>query len=298
MSTKITVLLKNTFTGHKQSVYCMCLDGKGGFFSAGSDGFIVHWESPDMTTGVLFAQIPEAIYSVAYLPHSDTILAGTQFGQLYFLQKKSSPKIVKIATHGIVWILPVPGGDIFVLLGDGQLCVITENGHIQKMVQFSIKSLRYAALTEKGNVLICGSEGVVWEMDTALNILQKHKIDDSSIFRVLEWNKQWIYAGRSAKIVQWNTANAEKKVTDAHWFTIHALSVSPNGKWLGTGSMDKTIRLWDEQLNLLKVIDLAKMQGHKSSVNEILWLNNQVFVSCSDDALIKCWKVESEEPEI
>ncbi len=275
----------------------MCLDGKGGFFSAGSDGYIVHWESSESTTGVLFAQIPEAVYSVSYLPHSNTILAGTQFGQLYFLQKKTSPKMVKIATHGIFWILTVPGGNLFVLLGDGQLCVMSHAGEIRKMVQLSIKSLRYAALTEKGNVLICGSEGVVWEMDTALNILQKQKIDDSSIFRVLEWNKQCIYAGRSAKIGQWNSENEVKKVVDAHWFTIHALSVSPNGKWLGSGSMDKSIRLWDEQFNLLKVIDLAKIQGHKSSVNEILWLSDTEFVSCSDDAHIKCWKVEVQEPQ-
>ena len=73
----------------------MCLDGKGGFFSAGSDGFIVHWESPEMTTGVLFAQIPEAVFSLTYLPESNTVLVGTQFGQLYFLQKETLLHLTK-----------------------------------------------------------------------------------------------------------------------------------------------------------------------------------------------------------
>ena len=58
---KLTLFHQSDFTGHKQSVYCVISDGEQGFFTAGSDGFIVQWSNPNENEGVVFARVPEAV---------------------------------------------------------------------------------------------------------------------------------------------------------------------------------------------------------------------------------------------
>ena len=86
----------------------------------------------------------------------------------------------------------------------------------------------------------------------------------------------------------------ELKSLDAHWYTIHSVKFSPSKTILASASMDKTIRLWSgKDFKLLKVIDTTKFEAHKSSVNGLIWLNDNLLISCSDDASIKCWEILS-----
>jgi WD40 repeat protein len=58
--------------------------------------------------------------------------------------------------------------------------------------------------------------------------------------------------------------------------------------------MDKTIKIWaTENFQLLKVIDKTKQNGHLSSVNKCLWMDDETLLSGSDDRTIMMWKIEN-----
>ena len=80
----------------------------------------------------------------------------------------------------------------------------------------------------------------------------------------------------------------------AHMFTINSIEFNPAGTYFLTGSMDKTIKLWDAgNFELLKVIDKERFGGHLSSVNNLVWSSykNRV-ISCSDDRTISLWEIK------
>jgi len=68
---------------------------------------------------------------------------------------------------------------------------------------------------------------------------------------------------------------------------------SPDGLHIATGSMDKTIKIWEsETLQLKKVIDYARYGSHQNSVNRLIWSPfENLLVSCSDDKNISVWKI-------
>jgi WD40 repeat protein len=58
--------------------------------------------------------------------------------------------------------------------------------------------------------------------------------------------------------------------------------------------MDKSIKIWDaENFRLLKVIDKARHAGHGTSVNKLLWSEDQNrLLSVSDDRSASIWDIQ------
>ena len=99
----------------------------------------------------------------------------------------------------------------------------------------------------------------------------------------------YAFGGRDAKIWLTDDRLHIHKKMDAHWFSIHALAFSPDGNYLASGSMDKSIRLWDTESGELLV---HKELAHRSSVNQFIWLDRETLISCSDDTQIISWKIK------
>ncbi len=269
----------------------MCLDGQGGFFSAGSDGFVVHWKSIDIADGVLFAQVPEPIFCMAFLPELEMILAGTQSGKIYYLKKGSEPLTLSLHTQSIFNICVISIDEIYTVGGDGVFNQIDWYRRVLNSIQLSDKSLRDILPTPTG-FYVTGSSSEIFQLTSDLKLQNSWKAHGNSIFTLAQNSDFLVSAGRDAKIKFWNGLNELHHSIDAHWFTIHSLAFSPSNKYLISSSMDKTIRVWDaHNFKLLKVIDHIKFEGHKSSVNQCLWINETTWLSCSDDNSIKCWKI-------
>ncbi len=293
MPTKLNLSLNHTYRGHKQSVYCVCSDHNEGFFSAGSDGYVVHWPSIDSTDGDLFAQIPEPIFSLAFIPDLEMILAGTQSGKIYYLKKGAQPLMLDLHKKGLFAICVVSLDEIYTVGGDGVLHKIDWYRRVLKTIHLSDSSLR-SIVCFNSEIFVAGSSSEIFQLTSDFQLLHAWKAHGNSIF-ALAINQQFLVsAGRDAKIKVWNHQHQIEHSIDAHWFTIHGLAFSPNNKCLVSTSMDKTIRIWDAQnFKLLKVIDHLKFDGHKSSVNAVLWVSENQFVTCSDDNSIKCWQILS-----
>ena len=76
-----------------------------------------------------------------------------------------------------------------------------------------------------------------------------------------------------------------------HTDVILRLSWSPDGRWLASNSVDKTIRLWDWERNRL----VKSLSGHTHGVNEVAWdPAGRWLASCSFDRTVRIWSLESE----
>jgi WD40 repeat protein len=291
MPTKLQVSLVQNYNGHKQSVYCLCNDQNGGFFSGGSDGYVIHWASGNNNEGKLFATAPEAIYCMSLVPNLDMILVGGQSGTLYYLKRGNTPIMQKMHTKGIFGIHVISEDMIITVGGDGVLNVSDWLTRIHKSVKLSTLSLR-AIHHSKTNFYIASSDGNIYILNEHFELQESRKAHANSVFTLETVNNHLISAGRDAKLKVWNSEGENTHTLDAHWFTIHAVKSNRAMSFLATTSMDKTIRLWNtHDFSLLKVIDNVKFEGHISSVNDCVWLSDTMFVTCSDDTSIKCWQI-------
>jgi len=266
--------------------------GNGNFLSVGGGGMLVKWNVKEKD-GRLISRFPEPIYSLAYHAERGVAALGTRAGNIYEIDIENNRLLREWSAHQ---------ESIFDLHYENEyLFSAGHNGHLKKWggematpmldLKLSKKSLRCIHAT-KGALWIGGSEGSIWQlMDGEEDASESLKVSDNSVFAIACLGDQQITAGRDAHIRVWKN-NAKIKEISAHWYTIHALSLSSDQRFLASGSMDKSIKLWDTQsMELLKVIDRERYGAHTSSVNKIVWLNDTQFLSCSDDRSIYLWEI-------
>lgn len=359
MSSKLNLLLENRFLGHKQAVYDLQLDGFGGWYSAGSEGWIVHWQGGSESNGVLIAQTGEPIYCIYVLGNkSEYILAGGQSGMVYAFRRivKSSPtnlERIQLNTLTSEDLLSSESNSIgnpdFKLNSENE---INEDLKFEKMWEHKIHDKGVFDFIEisthlflnnkpdQKSIVSCSADGSValwdlenpvkhqkksssipgtlrcidansnlgncirvgghlgkifeWEIlgssweDFEWTLKQEFNVGQNTIFQMVHHQNGYAFGGRDAKI--WladDHINIHNQI-DAHWFSIHALAFSPQGNYLVSGSMDKSIRLWNAVSGEILV---HKELAHRSSVNQIIWLDSETLISCSDDAQIISWKI-------
>jgi WD40 repeat protein len=88
---------------------------------------------------------------------------------------------------------------------------------------------------------------------------------------------------------------AEWKITEVHKLWRHnkpilSVAFSPNGSWLATGSMDKTIKIWNLKSGRLKY----HFKGHKRIIRSVAFSpDNKWLASSSADRTVRIWNLSS-----
>jgi len=300
MGAKITVKEYTQLEGHKQGVYALLnLRGSSVIVSAGGDGAVVKWDldengpvrmNPEPSVaGVLFAQLPEPVFCL--MEGLDGVIwAGTQGGSVFKLVSGEAPRMIKLGTSSVFFISRWMDGRIAVGLGSGELVFLDDELQLLDRVSLGKKSLR-CCLGDRG--LIGGSDGLIWRLDAQGNILAGWEANSPSVFCLAEDSQGDIVSGGRDALLMWMGEDGGlKQEVKAHLFTIHTLTGSDLG-WLATGSMDKTVKVWDRNSGaLLKVIDREKYpsRGHSHSVNALCWVG-RLLASAGDDKIIRIWEV-------
>lgn len=296
MGAKITVKEYTQLEGHKQGVYALLnLRGSSVIVSAGGDGAVVKWDldaadlSGAIVAGVLFAQLPEPVFCLME-GLAGVIWAGTQGGLVFKLVSGEAPRMIKLGTSSVFFISRWMDGRIAVGLGSGELVFLDDELQLLDRKSLGKKSLR-CCLGDRG--LIGGSDGLIWRLDAQGRGLSFWKANSPSVFCLAEDSQGNIVSGGRDALLMWMGENGElKQEVKAHLFTIHALAGSDLG-WLASGSMDKTVKIWDRNSGaLLKVIDREKYpsRGHSHSVNALCWVG-RLLASAGDDKIIRVWEV-------
>src|SRR6478672_10651644 len=80
------------------------------------------------------------------------------------------------------------------------------------------------------------------------------------------------------------------RTLDAHKGSVLAVSFSPDGKTLASGSRDKTIKLWDVKSGELK----QKRTDHKADVYSVVFSpKGDMLASGSGDKTIRLWDAKT-----
>jgi WD40 repeat protein len=272
--------------GHKDAIYDFVFDKQNHtIYSAGAEGYVVKWNLDNPENGSLVLQGGEAFYSIT--KQGNHLQLGSRNGELFRVDLSENKLLSKVKLHkgGIFFMHnELSGGE------DGFLSLKSEV--FSERIKISNSSLRCILETEV-SYFIGASDHLIYEIDKV----------DFDIKRILAGHTNSVFAleliddttlvsiGRDAMIRAWDlTIGEQVNAVPAHEY--QAKSLSWNGRILLSSSMDKTIKLWDSELDLLKVIDFERYQGHTNCINKVQWLDENMFVSCSDDRMLYLWKVD------
>lgn len=290
MAAKIHVNTLKILTGHTSAVYALAPSGDGGFYSAGGDGMVVKWPE-NGSDGVLFARIPDNVYSLFFSFQRNSLFAGTRSGDLFEINVAGQVRRLQAHHHGL-YAMAENNGKLITTGGDGKLIIWNAALEIEKIVQVSEKSCR--GLFHGENHWWTGSSDfMIRKYNQQFELMSVSEGHSGSVFTIAGLpDGRIVSGGRDAVLRIWSQSGELLETISAHLLHIHDIQLSPDCGLLATSGMDKTIKIWNPQnMELLKVIDAGKMEAHTSSVNKLLWLKNNVLVSAGDDRKVMVFEL-------
>jgi WD40 repeat protein len=286
--------------GHQDCVYSLEIGKEDNIFYSGSgDGMVVEWDMQNPENGSLLIKMKNSVYATHCMSKQNILVAGQNFEGLHFVDLESRKEIGSLKiSNAQIFDIKSHEGKLFVGSADGTLYVVNfpDLGIIKK-IKLADKSIRSVAVNKALGELAVGlSDNTIRILDIdgqkQKYLINAHRLSVFSVAYNLN-NNHLISTGRDAHLKSWNSYEhyALEHSVAAHMYAINSVSISPDQKYFVSGSMDKSIKVWDlDTFTLLKVIDRSRHAGHTSSVNRVLWSNFEGrMISCGDDKKISIW---------
>nr|WP_290223891.1 NB-ARC domain-containing protein [Trichocoleus desertorum] len=304
--------------GHAACVWAVSADASGQTLaSAGEDQTIKLWA---IATGECFQSFPAHshwIKAVALSPDGQTIVSGS-FDNTVKLWNASTGECLRTLQGHIGTVAAVafsPNGEMVASGSYDQTvklwnvptgeCLTTLHKHTNRV--WSV------AFHPEGHLLASGGDdhtARIWDISTGqcAKTIQGHS---NSIYAIaLSPDQQWLASGHEDQTLRlWNLnaadgeppalaisgnslANPPTKIFRGHTNRIFGVAFTPDGKTLVTGSLDRTLKLWNVQTGEC----LKTLQGHSSWVwATALSPDGKLVASGSYDHLVKLWDLSSGE---
>jgi WD repeat-containing protein 61 len=306
MIAQIEIEKSKQFEGHNGAIYTLePAYEKHLFFSGSSDNLVVEWDMKDQQQNKVAAKVPAKAMALKYLPEINVLLIGQSLGGIHVidLNKNEEIKLLQLHRQSIYDIQYLPEKECFwVLAGDGAISVWSINDFslitTLKLCDKKIRSIDFNSVLKEASIG-CGDGSIrIFDFETfeEKKILKGH-IDDFSVNTVrYHPNGKYLLSGsRDAYLNVWDIENDYALIhhIPAHNYAIYSIVFSPDNFFFATGSRDKTIKIWNaENFELLLRIDKTQHEGHKHSVNKLLWSDfKNYLISTGDDKAIMVWKI-------
>jgi WD40 repeat protein len=290
----------DTFAGHRGAVYALekAVDNAL-FYSAGADGWVVQWNLQKPDLGKVIAQIQGSIYAMR-LDHLSGILWVAQNNEgIHGIHVGTLDRVFSIPMlNQSIYDIQFWGDQVWVASSRGMITVVDRLSH-QVLKHVKVGEAHVRCLMVVGQQIFAGySDGNMRVFSSQFELVYAKLAHEKRVFALIEVGETLISVGGDAHIRAWHWESNDLiqvlPAVPAHIQAINAVVLSPCGRYLATGSMDKTIKIWHvTDLTLLKVIDFPRYGGHKHSINALIWSDyTDLLVSGSDDKQISVWKID------
>jgi WD40 repeat protein len=298
----IQITKLQTLTGHNDCIYTLQSSGDPAvLFSAAGDGMVVKWDLNHPEEGELIAKLPNSIYALHHLREQNLLVVGHNYEGIHLVDWKNKKETGSLKlTSSAIFDIQSFGNEILVASGDGTVTVVdAESLSIKKELKYGERNARTIAINPVTGEMAVGYSDHYIRVFSLHDFSLKHEWQAhvNSVFTLVYSPdyKLLLSGSRDARLKVWHADENYSLHTEiaAHLYAINHLAFSPDGKHFVTCSMDKSVKVWQtDNMTLLKVIDKARLAGHATSVNKLLWtsFNNQV-ISASDDRTISTWDV-------
>ena len=293
---------KLEITGHAGAIYS-CDATEEHIYSASADKFIVRWFIKDGKQDKFAVKFDHSVYIVRLI-ENELLAVGLSNGDLHFIDLKTN-KEVKFYKQHIKSIFSIHynsiKNQIYVGDADGNLSV-WDSKSLDLIIYLPLDcgKIRSISASTDGDIfaLAC-QDGLIRVFENSFfnetHSMTAHKGGVTSIlFHPID-KERLISGGKDALMKIWDYKN-EKEIVQvvAHTFAVYDLLAVNNGKTIVSASLDKNIKTWDSKaLTFIKRLDF-KVGGHKHSVNALAKINEQSFVSCSDDKKLIVWSTNED----
>ena len=292
----------DSFAGHRGAVFALA---KGPaphlFYSAGSDGWVVQWDLQKPDVGKVIAQLDGSVYAMAFDADSGILWVGQNHEGIHGILVSDQTRVFSLALDKVaIYAITIWNDQVWVGHQGGLVSVIDRHSHkIIKHIKAGSLSARAITIIDEQTISIGYSDGFIRMFDLRFDCVYTWLAHTNSVFSIAACaDGRLISVGRDAHIRawKWDGQQAEKvgEGIPGHIYTIHSIVLHPDQGLFATGSMDKTIKIWDAQtMQLRKVIDFARYGSHKHAINTLIWPTfNNLLVSASDDKMVSVWKID------
>lgn len=289
-------------SGHSGAIYtCVC---EGNLIYTGSgDNHVARWNS-DLGTQDKFAiQFEESVYSLCFLDNR-RIVVGLANGHIHIFDLEEN-KEIKFFTQHTKAVFSIAFNPLkqqfYVADADGNLSIWnSESLSLLVYLPLDAGKVRDFAVNDSGEkfALAC-QDGTIRVFESnffnEIQTLVAHKNGATALLFHPTQSNQLISGGKDALLKLWDLTT-EKCLMEipAHNFAIYSIQALNDGKTIVTASRDKTIKVWSNDLAFQQRLDF-KEGGHRHSVNKIRVMDENRFVSVSDDKKIIVWNSRQKE---
>lgn len=288
-----------SFLGHSSSVYTLDSDANY-IYSGSADCFVTRWEIASGKQDKFAIKFEFAVYSLRLINQQQQLLVGLASGDLHIFDLITRKELKFYQQHKEA---------IFCIQYNEKLnqfyaADAVGNLSVWDAVSFDLLGyfpldcgkIRRIAVDSSGEKLALACQDGTIRVIDALTFSELHKIDahndgvGSVVFSPTD--ATILYSGgKDALLKKWNIQSKQLLITiPAHNYMIYELQFI--GEHLLSASRDKTIKCWDaNNLSIQQRLDF-KSKGHKHSVNALVSLSTDWFVSCSDDRQVISWKIK------
>lgn len=287
-----------SISGHAAAIYDITSIDHLFAYTTSADKFVARW---DLTRGVQdnFAiKLEFSGFRLAINQKEHLLAVGTSKGGIHLVdvENKTEKRLLNQHKSAIFSLTFDEVNNVFYSGdADGYFCVWDGSTFDLKLtLPFNCGKIRQITTNENADhIAICRQDGLVSILETSfyneVSTLKSHKLGaNCAVF-----NKNHIYTGgKDAYINLWDwKANLKLESIPAHNYAVYDLALFNDCKQLVSVSFDKSIKLWNSKdLSIIQRVEF-KDGGHRHVVNRITKLDDDSFLTVSDDKQIMHWKL-------